>query len=402
MDCTRRALAAVIMVTLAAETRAKEPDPVVKIVSSLPRKGGPKAQTDSIVNGIKLALEEAGWKAGKFKVVFDDLDDATEEDGRWSPDREQANAESAVADKDVIAYIGPYNSWAARVSMPILNKARLLMVSPGCTDPALTKKGLGDANEPQVYRPSKTVNFVRVVPTDEIQGGHAAEFADSLKLKTAVVIDDNERYGTMLAAEFKARWERLGLRVLGKPVSIDDRMDDFLDVLKRVREANPDVIYFGGTSQTGGPKLVRDMAAVGLKCPLIVPDACYEPAFLTAATADALTKVKCYVTAGGVDPSLYTGPGKKFASAYKERHKTDPESLAVYGYDAANVVLAAIAKAGKVDRQAITEAALGIKDFRSPQGAFSFDKNGDTSLQATCVLEATAKDFKFLKVLPAK
>ena len=41
---------------------------LIKIVSSLPRTGSAKAQTDTIVNGIKLALEEAGWKAGEFRL----------------------------------------------------------------------------------------------------------------------------------------------------------------------------------------------------------------------------------------------------------------------------------------------------------------------------------------------
>ena len=34
---------------------------LIKIVSSLPRTGSAKAQTDTIVNGIRIALEEAGW-----------------------------------------------------------------------------------------------------------------------------------------------------------------------------------------------------------------------------------------------------------------------------------------------------------------------------------------------------
>lgn len=82
----------------------------IKIVSSLPRTGSAKGQTDTIVNGIKLALEEADYKAGSFKVEYLDLDDATAIDGKWTSERETANAEQAIKDPDVMVYIGPYNS----------------------------------------------------------------------------------------------------------------------------------------------------------------------------------------------------------------------------------------------------------------------------------------------------
>lgn len=399
----RMIVIAVLTATSAMTAAGKDPDPAVKIVSSLPRTGPSKPQTDAIVNGIRLALAESGVKAGKFKVVYEDLDDASDDDGRWTAEREEGNAKAAVDDTDVVAYIGPWNSGAARVSMPILNKARLLMVSPGCTHPALTRAGVGDDDEPARYRPRELVNFLRVVPVDDLLGTRAAEFADSLKLKTAVVMNDGETYGSMLASAFESRWEGLSRKVLGKRITLDYRADDFRDVIERVKkDHNPDVIFFAGTSQTGGSRLVRDLAAVGLRCPLIVPDGCYDRDFLKDAGADALKQVKCYVTIGGVASAFFAGPGKKFAAAYKDRYKADPDVLALYGYDAANVVLAAVAKAATKDRAAITEAALAIKEFRGPQGPFRFDKNGDTTLQTASILEAAGTEFRFLKTLPGK
>ena len=106
---------------------------VIKIVSSLPRTGSAKAQTDTIVNGIKIALAEADYKAGKFDIVYGDWDDATAGAGQWTAEAETANAARAVADPDVMVYMGTYNSGAAKISMPILNKAHLLMVSPANT-----------------------------------------------------------------------------------------------------------------------------------------------------------------------------------------------------------------------------------------------------------------------------
>src|SRR5262245_13794715 len=143
---------------------------VIKIVSSLPRTGSAKAQPDTIVNGIRMALEEAGWKVGDFTLKYEDLDDATATAGQWTAEKEAANADQAIKDPDVMVYIGTYNSGAAKVSIPLLNKANLLMISPANTWPGLTKPKRGDPGEPEVYRPTGKLNYTRVVPADDIQG----------------------------------------------------------------------------------------------------------------------------------------------------------------------------------------------------------------------------------------
>ena len=59
-----------------------------------------------------------------------------------------------MRDRDVMVYIGTYNSGAAKISMPVLNQASLAMISPANTYPGLTKPRMGEANEPAVYRPT--------------------------------------------------------------------------------------------------------------------------------------------------------------------------------------------------------------------------------------------------------
>src|SRR4051794_11849273 len=160
----------------------------VKIVSSLPRTGSAKAQTDTMVNGIKMALDEAGYKAGDFTVRFEDMDDATAIAGQATADQESANARRAASDPSVLGYIGPYNSGVAKMSMPILNEAGLLMVSPANTAVGLTKPGLGEAGEPRMYRPSGKINYFRVVPADDLQGNLAADWAQEMGVKKVYVL----------------------------------------------------------------------------------------------------------------------------------------------------------------------------------------------------------------------
>src|SRR5262245_5593822 len=107
---------------LLAAPALAEDKKAIKIVSSLPRTGSAQGMTDTIVNGIKLAIAEYDGKVAGFEIKYQDMDDATAAQGQWDAGKEADNAREAVENKDVMAYIGTYNSGAAKVSMPILNK----------------------------------------------------------------------------------------------------------------------------------------------------------------------------------------------------------------------------------------------------------------------------------------
>ena len=372
-------------------------DEVIKIVSSMPRTGSAKAQTDTIVNGIRLALEEVDSKAAGFKLEYKDLDDATASAGQWTADAEAANAAQAVQDKDVMVYIGTYNSGAAKVSMPILNDARILMISPANTWPGLTKPGLGDPGEPNKYRPSKKLNYVRVVPADDLQGPLSADFAKAQGLKRVYILDDNEVYGKGLATLFHAQAKDIGLTVLGHD-SIDAKAQEYKSLMTKIKGQKPDLIYFGGTSQSNGGQIAKDMVSVGLNCKMMAPDGCYEEAFITAAGASNVND-RCYVTFGGLPPDKLEGNGKVFVEKYKKRFNAMPEAYAIYGYECGKVAIEAISRAKKKDREAITQAALGIKDFDGALGKWSFDANGDTTLTTITVSNIKNGKFEFFKKL---
>ena len=147
----------------------------IKLVSSLPRTGLSKPQTDDIVAAYNMAIEERGGKVGNFTVVYEDWDDATAQAGKWDPATEQANATKAANDPDIMAYLGTFNSGAAKIAIPILNKAGLAMVSPANTAVGLTTNQPGsNPGEPDKYYPAGTRNYTRIVPKDTIQGAALA------------------------------------------------------------------------------------------------------------------------------------------------------------------------------------------------------------------------------------
>ncbi len=375
----------------------------IRLVSSLPRTGSARGQTNTIVNGIQMAIDDYGAKIGNFKIEYSDWDDATAAAGAWDGPTEKANAQKAIADPDVMAYIGPYNSNAAKISMPELNDAGLVQISPAVTWPGLTKKITGVApDEPEKYRPSKRITFCRVCTTDDLQGPLAADFAfEELKVKKVYILNDKELYGEGLAKMFKQQCDKIGLQTVGED-GIDTAAIEYGGLMTKIKGLNPDLVYFGGTTQSKGGQIAKDMVKSGLTCPMLAPDGCYEQAFIDSAGADNLNN-RVYVTVVGLDPSQLTGKGAEFVKKYKEKYKNDPEAFAVYGYECAKVVLEAIKKVNKKDREEILKAVLATKDFTAGAvgggSGWSFDANGDTTLRQVTVSRVEGGKFVPKKVV---
>ena len=373
----------------------------IKIFSSMPRTGSAKGQTDTIVNGIKLALDEVGYKIGGFTLEYQDLDDATAAAGSWDASREGANAKLAAQDDDVMVYIGTYNSGAAKVSMPDLNRAKIMMISPANTTPSLTKPGTGDKDEPARYRPTGEVTYFRVVPTDDIQGPVSAQWAKSMGVTSIYILDDTELYGKSLANQVKAECQELKIKVLGHD-SIDTKAQEFKALMQKIKALDPGLIYFGGTTQSKAGQLAKDMVAAGLTCSIMVPDGCYENAFIESAGADAVNG-RSYVTFGGFPPTELakrSAKGQSFLDAYEKKYgKIPDEAYAVYGYECAKVAIEVIRRAGVKNRDAILWHTRRLKNYDGAMGNWSFDENGDTTLQSMSGNKVEGGKFVFVKEL---
>src|SRR5260370_26291552 len=142
----------------------------VDLYSSLPMQGASSAQTIPLVNGMKLALDQANGKAGKWTVKYRVLDDSTAAAGKWDPGQTAADARQVASDPKAVYYVGEFNSGASEVSIPILNQAGVPQVSPANTYVGLTTNLPGSApGEPTKYYPSGTPTHLPIVPIESIQ-----------------------------------------------------------------------------------------------------------------------------------------------------------------------------------------------------------------------------------------
>lgn len=372
----------------------------VKIASMLPMTGSSLGQTQTIVNGIKQVLDETGGKVcdGKMTIELQIFDDATVAAGKWDPAQVTANANKVVADPSIVGVIGHFDSGAAKLSIPILNQGDLVMVSPANTYPGLTKPGKGEQNEPDVYYLNGKRNYARVVPADDIQGVVAANWSKALGVQKVYILDDQGLYGKGIADVYAATAKKLGIEVLGRE-GIDPKATDYQGLMTKIKALNPDMIYFGGITQNNAGQLVKDMRNVGMtieQVKFMGPDGILEQALIDAAGKDA---EGVYGTFGGIPPQELTGDGQKWYTSYKTKFNSEPETYAAYGYDSAKVLVNAIDKVCKSDRVAIRDAVMATKNFPGLTGTWSFDANGDTTLNVMSGNIVKNGKWEFVKIL---
>ena len=116
---------------------------VIKIVTSWPMQGAMIPEGTAMKQAVDLAVRHAGGEVAGYKIAVTNMDDASPTTGSWDGTVEAEIAQKAVADPDVMVYLATYNSGAAKVSMPITNKAGLVQITPANTYPGLTKPGFG-------------------------------------------------------------------------------------------------------------------------------------------------------------------------------------------------------------------------------------------------------------------
>ena len=354
----------------------------IQIAVELPFQGSDKAASDPILNGIRLAVKQAGGKVGDFTVTVPNsavYDDAL--NGAHDPQTGANNMTKIVGDPNYIAVIGPVNSSVAKAQIPISNAAGLLQCSPSNTNTALT---IGP--DAKALR-TKTNNYIRVVTNDAIQGPAAAAYIITVLKKTSVyIIDDTETFGKGIADSFEAEFKARGGTVV-KHDGVPKTTQDYVSIMTTAKALNPQSIYFGGVTASGGARIALAAAQVGLTVPYVGPDGINDG---SGATKDSFLNLANAVAKNAY--STLAGPGTfegktKFDADYKAEYKIDATGYAGQGFACAQVVLDALARAAatnpKTDaalREAVRVAGTDTThEYTLDVGKVKFDANGDTS-----------------------
>lgn len=373
------------LVALAGCGAAEAAPQNVTVYASFPLQGAQRTLSEGIVNGVRLALDQADNRAGEFTVTLRVLDDSTAEVGRWDPGQTSANARQAAGDPSAVAYLGEFNSGASAISIPILNQSGLAQVSPGNTAVGLTTAEAGaEPGEPDRYYPSGERTFLRVVPRDSVQGAALASLMQQQSCQRVFLLNDGELYGSGLARNVLNAAEGLDLEVVDNQ-AIDPRAFNYSGLAEDIAAQDTDCVVFAGITPNNAVQLFRDLADGVPQAKLFGSDGVAESAFANSSEGGipAAVAERTFVTAPTLSPEHYGPLGQQFFADYRSAYgDRSPEPYAIYGYEATRLVLDAIERAGEDgdDRAAVLEQLLQTQDRESVLGTYSIDHNGDTTL----------------------
>ncbi|MES2210633.1 MAG: branched-chain amino acid ABC transporter substrate-binding protein [Chloroflexota bacterium] len=394
------AIAGIAVIALSACGGGNAAKGTVKIAIDLPLQGSELAASQPIINGVKLAIKDAGGKAGGYTVelpqsaIFDDAIN-----GAHDPQTGAANATKIAGDDTIIGVVGPLNSSVGKAMIPITNEAGVLQCSPANTNPDLTK------GDPAKQLRTKANNYIRVTTTDDVQGPAASQYIyDVLGKKSVYIIDDTETFGKGVADAFEADFKQRGGTVV-KHDAAPKTTQDYVSIMTAAKGLNPESIYFGGVTATGGARILLAAQQVGLgDIPYVGPDGINDG---SGATKDSFLNLagdaakNAYSTLAGIGDF----PGKAdFDAKYLKEYGIAATGYAGMGYACTQVVLDALTRAAAgnpADNAALREAvrAAGTatdRTYKTILGDISFDAGGDTSQRIVSIYAVKDADWSFL------
>jgi branched-chain amino acid transport system substrate-binding protein len=372
------------------------------IYSSMPLQGASSPQTKAIVNGMKLALEQAGDKAGDHPIKYVSLDNSTAQAGSWTPEATTANARKAAQDDATAVYLGEFNSGAAAVSIPILNEAGVPQISPANTAVGLTTDEPGATpSEPAKYYPSGQRTYARIVARDSIKGPAMVSVMKDDGCTKVQLTNDKEVYGAGLAGAVEAAASDAGLDIISNE-GIDKNAPNYRSLAERAAGAGADCFVFSGITGNNAVQLYKDFAAALPNAKLYGPDGVCESGFVDpdkgGIPADVASRFKC--TSPQLPASELPPEGQEFFTAYANKYgDKSPDPYAIYGYEAMRLGLDAINRSGTGEKADVLKALFDTKDHQGVLGTYSIDENGDTTLTDLALDSVQNGQLKFDKVV---
>jgi branched-chain amino acid transport system substrate-binding protein len=359
----------------------------IDIYSSLPLQGASTSQTNPLVNGIKLALAQAGGKAGQWTVNYQSLDDSTAAAGKWDAGQTSANARKVATDPKAAYYIGEFNSSASEVSIPILNQGGIPQVSPANTYVGLTLSvpPASAPGEPQKYYPSGVRTYLRIVPTDSIQAASGLIAMKQAGCTKVAIANDKEAYGAGLATLLELEKSFYGVTIVSN-TGIDPTAPNFRSYASTIQGQGADCFYFAGITANGAVQITKDVNSALPKAKIFGGDGVCSDSYTSAAKGGVPAAIDPLIqcTVATLDLAAYPG-GKDFLAAYQAKYGTaNPDPYAIYGYEVMKLGLDTIKGLGAQgnSKSAVLKALFATTARSSVLGVYGFDKNGDTTLKS--------------------
>jgi branched-chain amino acid transport system substrate-binding protein len=350
---------------------------VLTVYSSRPTEGPSAPIGRAVAAGERQALVDAGYRAGRYRIRLIELSASKPGGGNWDPGQVNENAKRAAEDRRAIAYLGELNLGASAISVPVTNERGLLQVSPGDGLASLTEQPPRSAAGPERYYPSGRRSFLRLVPDDEVQARLMVDRLSALGVERPALVVGNGVYARELAAEVVADARKRGI----EPVATKDLRDDPDTVPEAVNDlvnvapgSLPDAVVLALARDRYTQQMLAELAAQIPQAALIAGSGVLVGQPLDVAGDAASPPLEA------VAPQLPAGRSRVLARIGRTQGQALATPEALWGYEAAHVVLDAIREAQRngrpADRADVVRAALAPRVRKSPIGTYRVRRNG--------------------------
>jgi branched-chain amino acid transport system substrate-binding protein len=302
--------------------------------------------------GIRLAIEAAnrGSTSYEYRVIF--------EDSKGSGAEAVAAARKLITVDKVSAIIGDNISGPTVAMVPIVNDAKVPLISPSASTPKLT---------------GMSPYFFRVYPSDTAEGSYMAEIAATrLHAKSIGILFINNDFGIGLRDVFSNTFKAKGGTILAAlPYNSDET--NFRPYIAQMRSQHPDAIYLAGYYQDGG-SIMKQAKEMGLSVPILGSTTHEDPRLLTIA-GDAAEGF-LYPFSTGYDAQSSSQAVLKFNDSFTSKYRKSPGLVAALGYDCAVLLVTAVEKENP-SPESIRSFLAKTHGFEGASGVMDFDANGD-------------------------
>jgi branched-chain amino acid transport system substrate-binding protein len=335
--------------------------PQLLIVSDLPLEDSAHTAMLQMTQAIKLTLNDRGFRSGRYSVGYVVCDDSGPA-ATWSAKRCVRNARAAVHNTRVVGMIGTLDSGCARVELPVLGAAKVVLVSPLNTAPDLTRSHVG--------------HVARLSAPDDVQAEAAARFLRQRGAKTVAALSDGTRRGNSYRSAFASAAVRLGLR----PVT----------------RSRADAAYLAGVLS---PRTRADLSAARRLAPAgpIVLSEGYGPAAQLADETGPPAE-GAYLAVAGLPVERLPDQGRRFVTRFATEIGRSPHPYAVYAAQAARVLLDAVAVSNGL-RATVSRAVLATNLTGELIGSISFDHNGDPAQAPVTIFRVHKRTAQIVRVV---
>jgi branched-chain amino acid transport system substrate-binding protein len=302
--------------------------------------------------GVMLAFEEVNRSRGSSRLPFEVIEKV--DSPQWGS---AANIAVEFADKEVLGFIGTVDGDATHVALRVSLKIETFMVNCSDPDPTLTE--------------TQIPWLLRIFPDNRQQGYRLASLIVKEKsLKKIVVLRTNSRPGRMGVKPLVDAVRRLGFPVL-QEINFRDGDRTFDTQVAVIKQSDPEAVVFWGNPAETGPAATQ-LRAAGVKAAFFGFDRLVDPEFIKLAgpAAEGVTATYFF------DPEKTDAPWVAFRERFQKRYGSKPDIYAGYGYDAAQLFIDAINKAGP-NRYRVHDQLTSLDEYRGVTGYMHFDGRWD-------------------------